>query len=252
MSFVQLSQQNQELLSAYLDGELDAASAAKLEADMKHDLKLRDAFDQLSLLRGRVFMALADESQVSTPARKSISSSPYMRWAAGIVLAAGLTLSAATVFDGRDSAHPTGALAWHSHFSEKEYSVDPVTTNNVVSANITNFSVPDLTGSKLYIVDHQVTEGASPEVVFHYRGLRGCRLTIWYSKDGKTPDATTGQFRAWKTLDGRTIVVTASGMDNNRFATIADYVKVLLLRQPVERQVTAMVDAKRISKNCAV
>ncbi len=228
-----MSEKDFEILNALADGELDEDTAREWQARIDSQPKLRAAYDDIVSIKRKLGGLGADNPQL--PALGSQGDSGAGRWAIAASIAAVL-LAGAVVFwpASETTGQPQSIAAWHDRFSGQEYVVDQGDQPLFVSfGQIADIPIPDLTAWRLYLVDHQVLDPGtqSAQAVLHYRGLRGCRLTIRYgasvqpvAADPAPPEGSN--FRHW--LAGSSdISIIASGMDAGRFQSIAEYVELL-------------------------
>ena len=160
------------------------------------------------------------------------------------------------------------ALSWqeklvaaHSGLSEETFVVEQNRPLPVVSSRrLNDFAVPDLRASRLYLVEARtVHDEATEQLVMHYRGMRGCALTIAaiapIAEDGEVVAAASDDatlFAGWR-FGKLGFAVIADGMDEARFQAIATYVKVAIDDRltPKSDLRTAMAESYRAAKPCA-
>ncbi|MDA4846135.1 anti-sigma factor family protein [Hoeflea poritis] len=228
-----LSEKDFEYLNALADGELDDDTAREWRARIDSHPGMRTAYDEIVSIKRKLAGLGADAPEL--PALGNQDSSGTGRWAIAASIAAVL-LAGAVVFwpGGETTGQPQSIAAWHDRFSGQEYVVDQGDQPLFVSfGTIADIPIPDLQAWRLYLVDHHVLDQGTPsaQAVLHYRGLRGCRLTIRYGASvqpvsAEAAPAADGNFRHW--LAGSSdISIIASGMDAGRFGSIADYVELL-------------------------
>lgn len=239
-------------LNALADGELDEAASVALRHELFNNQKLADTYEKIQHVKNQVMLLRSDELDESEPTRSDqVSYWHPVAMAASILVTIGFAslLYFGVVIFGEN--HPKDIIAWHQHFSEKHYIVEPSKPPQLVSfASSTDFGVPDLKEARLFLVDQHVNEGEQPEAVFHYRGLKGCRLTIYYSETDIVVQEKQGQFRTWK-AGPATLVMIASGMDDNRFHTVGNYVETVSKQNIGNDQRLAMGKATTSAKSCA-
>ncbi len=256
-----VSEKELEHLNALADGELGGHDAAMLKQRLRAEPHLQAAYDDIRQVK-RKLGSLSYERAGRNPDRRA--KRVLFRWQSLAIGASVAALAAFVVLLSGEFASrtdtPQGAVAWHAHLSAKEYVVRQEEGPLFVSLGQTSdVPVPDLSASRLFLVDLKIL-GDVPEnrrAVAHYRGLRGCRLTMWYGSAGSDPVqwATAGgntALRQWRVGDG-TYALIANGMDRQRFAAIADYVEVLTRLEATreENARTAMADAYANSVRCA-
>ncbi len=239
-------------LNALVDGELDNMEAAELRLEIAENQHLADAYEQIQNLKNQVVSLRSDAlDEFDLPRSESVQRWRPTAIAASLLITIGF---ASLLYFGiaiYGEKNPKSVLAWHQHFSEKHYIVEPSKSPGLVSfATSTEFGVPDLKEARLYLVDQHVGNSERPEAVFHYRGLKGCRLTIYYSEAELAVPDKPGQIRVWK-VGPVTLVMIASGMDNNRFQAVGDYVESVSRQNTGNDQRLAMGEATLSAKSCA-
>ena len=228
-----LSEKDFEFFNALADGELEDDVARQWLARIDSEPRLRAAYDEIVSVKTRLAGLGAEAPEL--PVLGNQDNTYTGRWAIAASIAAVLLAGAVVFWPGADPAsQPQSIAAWHDRFSGQEYVVDQGDQPLFVSFGaIADIPIPDLKAWRLYLVDHHVVDqGAqSAQAVLHYRGLRGCRLTIRYGASAQPVSAEPApaagsNFRRW--LAGRSdISIIASGMDAGRFQSIADYVELL-------------------------
>ncbi len=257
----ELSDKDFERLNALADGELGGPEATRLRQRLQDEPQLQAAYDEIRQVKRKLgalaFDGAADAPPPATQPKRASWWPAAM--AASFVAVAGLS-ALLVIASGDPDVAPAGVAAWHDHLSAQEYVVTRESGPLFVSLGTAgDVPVPDLSASKLFLVDTRVlgSETEPQRAVMHYRGLRGCRLTLWYGTTGAAPaawpkpDADTA-FRHWSAGDEHFALI-ANGMDRQRFAAIADYVEVLT-RLDAERRSparTAMAEAYERSERCA-
>ncbi|MCP4319109.1 MAG: hypothetical protein GY789_24735 [Hyphomicrobiales bacterium] len=226
-----LSDQDHEYLNALADGELDEAQTRVWQECVRQEPEVKAAYDEIVAVKQKISSLAVDHAvEQNCPAPHTDT----RRWLVAASVAAIIFAGAMTFWlQSEPETAPRGIAAWHSLLSDKEYVVNESDQPLFVSfGQIADVPIPDLKAWRLYLVDQRVVESDTNtgQAVFHYRGLRGCRLTIWYGAPGNPvavaePDGS-GNFRRW--LAGPTdISIVAGGMDSERFRSIADYVEML-------------------------
>jgi len=168
-----------------------------------------------------------------------------------------LTLQQSAKQQGVEQVAQSGAAAWHARLSQQSYDVgNPQDPSRVAAQLSVGFPVPDLQGSRLFLVDSVVVEQAAEreEFAFHYSGLSGCRLTLWVGHDVQDKTTANGveNLRRWSAGDNQFVIV-ATRMDRGRFLAIADFVEELTEEkaQLLDEQLLAMQTAYEQSASCA-
>ena len=241
-------------LNAYADGELHGESRARLEASLKEDPALRETLERISAMK----RGLAADRPVSQTRTRDMK-----RPAAAIAACAIAVLLGVLAYLPFDPA-----LSWqeqlvaaHDELSDETFVVEQNRPLPVVSSRrLNDFAVPDLRASRLYLVDTRALQDEETErLVMHYRGMRGCSLTIAAiaplaektSVGGWTP-GDSRLFSGWR-IDKLGFAVIADGMDAARFRAVADYVKAAIEDRltPDNSLRTAMAESYRAAKPCA-
>ncbi len=243
-------------LNAYADGELAAEPRARLEAALAADPDLRETLERIYAVK----QGLAAER----PAAKSEAAAADWKRPAMALAACGI--AALLVIASFLPFNP--ALSWqeklvaaHSGLSEETFVVEQNRPLPVVSSRrLNDFAVPDLRASRLYLVEARtVHDEATEQLVMHYRGMRGCALTIAaiapIAEDGEVVAAASDDatlFAGWR-FGKLGFAVIADGMDEARFQAIATYVKVAIDDRltPKSDLRTAMAESYRAAKPCA-
>ncbi len=244
------------LLNGYVDGALNDAQTLDLESRLRTDQRLRE---ELERLRGLKAAMARMRPERQAPARKE-------NWhrAAWPIAASVAILVVSLVFflaDKADGGWMQRAEALHKDFSARTYVVEMERPLPVVSTrHALEFPAPDLTASRLFLVDTSLSRTRKQEeIAMHYRGTRGCRLTIVAIQaapgDGASslPSTQDTLLRLWD-LSGFHFAVIADGMDPGRFASAADYAQEAISEaaRDLEDIRTAMADGYRTAKPCSI
>lgn len=247
-----------ETLNAYVDGELSPEREAWVKDACKDNPNITSEIARLVILK----KALASKP---VPVRRS--------WAYGIhkwEIVGGVTVTALLlmVFVGMSllggyspSSFQNWALEKHENLSERSFVVTDLNHNPLIAASVNGaLQAPDLTGSKLYLVDLTIQPfGEKEGIVMHYRGLRGCRVSFLLAPRGIDSDS----IKEAALLQGKVVSdfwsgsrfkfgLLATGMDENRFNSISSYLKLNGERNlPVTKEDQhAMRQVYEISKSC--
>jgi anti-sigma factor RsiW len=225
-----LSETDWELINAYADGELPADDTAAISRRLAHDSALAAALAEvqatkaaLSLIRPTAVAAVPPP-----PVRHRFG---VRRLALAASVAAAVALGAFYQFGNFGDAWHDAPAELHAALSAKTYVIPPSGALPVIStARIGNIEVFDLSSSRLTLVDVRSTRRDDRDVVaMHYRGRRGCRLTV-VALEALPGDPTPlpshydGLGARWSV--GRAhFYLLASGMDRARFDAITAYAK---------------------------
>jgi len=247
-------------LNALADGELSAADTEQWKQRVSTDVhaaatyeKIMDVKKKLSSMSQEHIIGSATVPRSKT---QTLHSSTPVRWAIAASIAVAIFVGGTWfAFQGNPNADPIGLIAWHEQFSTQEYVVKQNQDPLFVSlGQSTDIPVPDLVPSKLYLVDTKVIDDTAlrKRAILHYRGLRGCRLTIWLAMGGQEISSEgIENLRQW--LVGKTrFGIIATGMDKSRFASIAKHVETVTRKSAIEADDTrvAMGDAYKRSVSC--
>jgi hypothetical protein len=175
--------------------------------------------------------------------------------AALVIMAAGI--AALLVWPPAQATWLDDAMAIHDHLSQATSVVEEGHVTRIVSSGQTlEFRAPDLTASRLYLVDVATSPSDDVEAIaMHYRGLNGCRLTVVAIPDSSgigKPLQADGMVYMWS-LGGYNFAVIAKGMDVQRFTSVAAYLEAAITddaQRHNDLQV-AMADRYDTSQPCA-
>ncbi|WP_169570317.1 hypothetical protein [Sneathiella limimaris] len=252
-----------ELLNGYVDRELPLAEQEILEARLMEEPLLREELSRLQEIKRHL------SGQKSKAANDTVSSGTPYGWRRGAAAAAILlALFGATA--GWYALQPekvTLAEGLHQIYSEKSYLLETEPRTLQVSSPVTgDFEIPDLSASNLRLAEAKLEQTKIGEILSaHYRGTRGCRLTfVSKSKTTDQPEqvhATSIVFdkhsrllKARWQIGTQSVTVLATGMDEDRFATISRYLQNELRLQEKRKQEElriAMISAYQKARPCA-
>jgi hypothetical protein len=249
-----LSNSDLEHLNALADGELSEAERAHWRDRITYDSIAQQEFDKIVALKTKLGLMQQLTGIDTNPSVAKRNATFTARWAiaasiALAIVAGGLWFGLTTNID-----QPKDLIAWHNQFSGQQYVVKENSETQFVSLGTQgDILVPDLEPSKLFLVDTIVIKESDGRAVMHYRGLSGCRLTIWTGLsiiDLHIEQSATQ--RSW-TAGNQQFAMIATGMDEMRFQSIAEYVQTLTrLSVPgAQQQRVAMADVYKISRSCA-
>lgn len=253
-----LSEQDHEAVTAYADGELAPHARAALERRLAVEPALRAALDDIH--RAKAMLAPLHLTMASPATNTRRGRRPAARVLAIAACVTLLVLVAGSFF-WFDRAQPWAALPaeLHARLSEQTYVLsEDAARPMVASAHGGIFRPLDLSASRLVLVDVEASSASGRETIaLHYRGRRGCRLTL-VAAAAETEEAPTGAVRGhdglsriWRAA-GFDFFLLADGMDAARFAAIAAYAKAATRK--MERQealVTAMDSTYSAAAPCA-
>lgn len=243
------------LLNGYADGELSETEATAFEQRLAAQPDLKRNLEELRALKGKL------ATMAPGPVVKNAPVSPPRRLGTRLAIAA--TVAAIAILSttvvmlrGEPTTWIEHAHALHAEQAQRAYVVEERHIVQTVSSGHTlEFRAPDLTASRLYLVDIATSNWEGREAIaLHYRGLRGCRLTIVaIEAEGKLDAlaAATDGSRTWQ-YDGFAFTVIAEGMDANRFASVADFAQAAIVAPVEDRTLrTAMARTQQAARPCA-
>jgi anti-sigma factor RsiW len=249
-----LSETDWELINAYADGELSAEDEDGVSRRLTHDAVLAAALAEVHATKAALSLIRPAEE----PAPTAHDKFGARRLALAASLAAAVALGAFYQFSGVGEDWRDAPADLHATLSANSYVLPEDGVLPVIStARIGDIEVFDLSSSRLTLADVRTTRRDDRDVVaMHYRGRRGCRLTVValeaLQKDpSQLPARHDGLGARWSV--GRAhFYVLASGMDRDRFDAIVAYAKAESRR--LDRRDTfelAMRDATEQARPCA-
>lgn len=249
-----------QLLNAYSDGELAPDETAALEVRLREEPDLVRALNRIRAVKRELKSLCPAEATVPEPANTNRVSRVMLRAAAVaavIVIALGLG-AGLLVWRGSAPMWVEQAERMHGVLSHNAYVVEERPIVQLVSTGTSlEFHAPDLTASHLYLVDIMTSDEAHRQAIaLHYRGMRGCRLTIVAIEAAGSPDRddnpADGTLIADWSYGGFRFAVIAQGMDADRFASVADYAQAAIaesVREEDDLRV-AMADRYQNAQPC--
>lgn len=235
-----IAQHDWNALNAYSDGELPDADVIALEARLRTDPVLQEALDQIQGI-GLALKPLRPDV-IAGPERTKISKWSYKH------LAIAASIALVFVFGGYSLLKPTTGFSptdLHHAFLRQQFDVNQDKLQRVIART----DLPDLAGANLTLVA-DVTDRNKIQAL-HYAGRNGCRLTLTIAGDGAADvkPASNLLLASWEANSVR-YTLLATGMDSNRFAAIADFVRDHYERQAQPANVIAMRDATETAVPC--
>ena len=231
-----------ETLNAFVDGELSPSQEVWVKTCAGSDSKVAAEIARLRVLKNALAgSALMDQDEAKSGENKVIG---YRKIVGGLsVLAAAIALfvmvSPVGYFSSPD--YDRWALDLHTELSDQSFVVSELEYKPLVAAAVSgSLQAPDLTGSKLYLVDLSIgTFDRDDAIVMHYRGLRGCRVSLLVTPVQNDPKKDSGEnqvpfadFSQTKNLisdfwtgERFRFALLATGMEQKRFDSIAAYLK---------------------------
>jgi anti-sigma factor RsiW len=243
-------------LSAYVDGELSAAEAARLAVALANDPALARQVATLALLKAASAEALdaGTEGLPNLPLRRESPATsrrlPTLAASLAIVVA-GAMIPAAIFFAMGERANELGI--WQNR-AEEHYQAwlaadgrDVLAQRDgVLRLDVAGVAgqIPDLSVARLRVVHAVVATAQAPGGLFvGYIGTRGCRLGLWIAPapaglHEELLIASAGETATWRVKDTGYRIV-ARDMDAARFRAVAEYL-VQVTRRPPEREPVRM------------
>ncbi|WP_417431152.1 hypothetical protein [Kiloniella sp.] len=232
-----------KILNAFVDGELSPSQEVWVKTCAGSDSKIAAEIARLTALKNALAdSVLKDLDESRSGEKKEIG---YRKIAGGFsVLAAAIALfvmvSPVGYFSSPD--FDRWALDLHTELSDQSFVVSELEYKPFVAAAVSgSLQAPDLTGSKLYLVDLSIgTFDRDDAIVMHYRGLRGCRVSLLVTPLQGDPKKDSGEnqvpfadFSQTKNLisdfwtgERFRFALLATGMEPKRFDSIATYLKL--------------------------
>lgn len=232
-----------DMLNAYVDGELDAASAAQVAAAVAGDPDLAAQVATLTRLKASTANAMpADMSDMSPPAmpqpryrRRPLASLALA--AASLLLALGLgAATLISVWPARDNT-PTALLAaaglHRAWINDPSGAVGPSPATTPLALT----EIPDLSAAGLTLshvvpaaVPGERRMGQGGGILVGFRGPRGCRVSLWIGEALPDFTAEPAQQRVdglsafvWR-VEHKGYALMTRDMDAQRFVTLASAV----------------------------
>jgi anti-sigma factor RsiW len=222
-------------ISAYVDGELDPESAARLAYAAARDPAVAAEIAQLTKLKAAMADAVPEPSIADSATRGPDSAPvrPPLRARRGAtVAAAGLAVALLAGLAGTALLPPPtppgfaeSAVAAHRAWSADVPASGGGAERRLVAGGRSLVAAPDLSAAQLALRTAEALEFAAGNVLhFGYVGTRGCRLSLFVSLDAVPSAAKIDmpgvRSAAWS-KDGVAYLLIAEGMDETRFRTIA-------------------------------
>jgi anti-sigma factor RsiW len=233
---VELSENDWELINAYADGELSAGEEAVVSRRLTEDAMLAAALAEIRTLKA----ALSQTRPAVEPVAAVRGRFTGRRFVLAASLAAAVVLGAFYQLTGSGEDWRDAPAELHATLSAQTYVLPDGNALPVIStARIGSLKVFDLSSSRLSLVDVRTTRRDQREVVaMHYRGQRGCRLTVVALEalpgDPAVPPARHDGLSARWSVERAHFYLLANGMDRARFDAIAAYAKAQ--SQPPDRR----------------
>lgn len=252
-----------EILNAYVDGELDAAAAARVARAVAENPVVARQVSALSRLR------LAVAGSVDALPSKAPTEPTLGRRLMAVAAVGALTLfiAGSVLLSGPDRAADAGwlARAWQIHHGWSKTTPPNVSGDrDLLRASFSvaqpGAYVPDLSAAQLFVVHATTTPFTSKEeaLLIGYRGTRGCKISLIVFPPPDGLGEALISFReghqegfAWRTgILGYAIL--SDGMDSGRFRLIAESVRDASRRHlPIDAKTrTALMQSRYATPPC--
>ena len=247
-----------EMLSAYVDGELDAANAARVAEAAAANPALASAIARLQNLRASVVDGMPEFVHLPTPTQRQRKNRwrPLYRIATAasvaVLLAGGLA-----VFTHQSSKQPrlaeelAPAVAIHDRWLESSQPAMPLEAITAVPLD----QLLAAAGLRLVLKDRTSFIDGNEAVHSRFIGESGCRLSLFESEVSGSVDpdrmdiSHEGALLLARWTDGRLVfVVVARDMDPIRFATIAGALREISpldAPPPIEELIASVSSARQ-------
>ncbi|WP_417452462.1 hypothetical protein [Kiloniella sp.] len=241
-----------ETLNAFVDGELSPSQEVWVKTCAGTDPKVASEITRLRVLKNALAGSVLKDQDESRSCEKKVIG--YRKIAGGFsVLAAVIALFMIVSPVGYFSVgyfsvgyfsspdFDLWALDLHTELSDQSFVVSELEYKPLIAAAVSgSLQAPDLTGSKLYLVDLSIgTFDRDDAIVMHYRGLRGCRVSLLVTPVQNDPKKDSGEDQVpfsnlsqtknlisdfW-TGERFRFALLATGMERKRFDSIVTYLK---------------------------
>ncbi len=236
-----------DMLNAYVDGELDAASAARVAAAVAGDPDLAARVATLTRLKASAADAMPADMPDMPP---QVLSRPHYRRrptarlvlaVASLLLAIGFGAAAlVAIWPARDNAPAAlvAAAGLHRTWIDAPAGINGLSgmlRPNPATTPLALTEIPDLSAAGL-MLSHVVPAAAPGQgsgqgsILLGFRGPRGCRVSLWIG--GALPEFTTTPVRqqvddlsvfVWR-VEHKGYALMTRDMDAQRFVTLASAV----------------------------
>lgn len=232
------NQPNFEMLSAYVDGELDAAEAARMAGLIAANEQLARRVAQLSEMKKGVAGFAPDVVVLQVPSQ-SARTRTFAPLAAAVALFA-VVLGSVIWIDS--SPFDRSSLDQRSLISAALDEYDRSRGANALAvqspAARRGFFAPELGAAGLSVAMVNAGLELSGNMVVHtvYVGQNGCRLSLFEFTESGGDEAFSmksdgGLQHAWWTAGGSRYLAVARNMDDTRFAVVAGALKSMTIRK---------------------
>ncbi|WP_404863182.1 hypothetical protein [Georhizobium sp. MAB10] len=246
-----------EMLSAYVDGELDAATAARVAEAAAANPAIASAIARLQNLRASVADSMPEfiHLPTATARQRKAKWSPLYRIATAasvaILLVGGLTVFTQSSDLPRLAEELAPAVAIHDRWLESSHTTMPLEAVTAVPLD----RLLGAAGLRLVLKDRTSLIDGNEAVHSRFIGERGCRLSLFESEATQSADpdrmdiSHEGALLLARWTDGSlAFVVVARDMDPIRFATIAGALREISQLDappPIEELIASVSSARQ-------
>lgn len=230
----------EELLSAYIDGELSLDEDSRVADAIARDQRLATRVATLSRVKSALAGLAADPPEgIQLPGARWSKSMLAVAASAGLLIAvtSGLLTGFLDFGGDRDGWYRTAA-AVHAEWAREPAAADAREVDaNLYLASVDrlhlSIQAPDLSSAKLrltYLRFYEADGYSPPAMHLGYTGRHGCRLTMWVTRAPSAlstdlAEVRDGKMRSFRWRAGKVAyALFATGMAERRFTTIADKV----------------------------
>lgn len=243
------------LLTAYADNELEGADLAAFEERLASEPRLQIELDRIRKLKRDLRSLRPFEAATKHQQRERMT----VKWLhTGTMVAAACLIAVAMALFAWRYVRPgleDRIFALHNQLARQTYVVDERKADRVVSTGRSfEFNAPDMTPSRLFLVDvESATAGDRDLVGLHYRGLKGCRMTLVAFEGAQVAvsAARDGYLTRTWSHGGFGFVLIAGGMDAQRFKAVGEYAEAVI-EEGLQQQGTLRLAMSQTAKHsCA-
>lgn len=241
-----VSDEDWMLLNAYADGELEAREVMALNKRLRREPALAAELARIQDAKSALAGLRPQSPNVAPPAPQRRSR--YRALAASFTLLVALGFSAYALLTVQAEPQSQQATAPKKTIAETTTAETAIALPAVAGG----ISAPDLSASNLTLTKMSLTgEATGDRVTMEYRGVNGCRVTLVARPSQAEALAETAALQArWNTPRAQ-YLLSAEGMDRQRFAAIADYAEAQVRAAEQEALRLALIDTTAKAAPCA-
>lgn len=230
----------EEMLSAYVDGELSPEDDARMADAIAHSPQLAARVASHSRVKSKLAgLAVAPATAIKFPRRRWSKAMTAVAASIALFIAVFSGVLTGYVNFGQDSRdwYETAAATHSNWILQPAHAEAGEVDANIYLANVNRLQLPvyapDLGDARLRLTYIKFLESsASGPAALHlgYTGRRGCRLTLWVTSapkgmSTKLVETRNQSLRGFRWRAGKVAyALFATGMAEQRFTTIADKV----------------------------